>query len=212
MKGRPPGNVAAELFAQAIGPDNLPGAASLGQRGQAIRRSIHRVGVIKEQLDLPGRGVYKNAKRILASETQAYSHQSNLYAAAKSPGTKYVKWSVSSDHAESDFAPDECDVLAESDLSGAGGGLYRPENAPGHPHPFCQCSVSPVSLPVSEWQEDYGKAPRPPETNDRSVKSILNRNQHKGSPALTEGRLARLTEKMNSEVGYAHERYLLHGI
>ena len=214
MDGRPARDVAAEFFQQLIGDKHMRGAAeSLGHRGQQIRRGVQRVGTIKQDMAIgrKGKGIYANLNRIMKSEEQAIKHQASLYGAAKSPAIQFVHWRTSNVHDRLPSSPDICDVYEDWNAFGAGPGLWRPETCPGHPHPFCQCTVEGVVIPPDKLGP-IGEPPKTRRPSSRAVQRILRQHEHDGSPALTSRRLATTTDWADRDIDYGEYRYSRFGV
>jgi hypothetical protein len=99
-----------------------------------------------------------DARRIAVSETLNALRESQAEALEASSVVDAVKWQVSGRHAGLPSSPDECDILAESDLYEQGPGWYPVSRIPIAPHPWCACTTGETRLrPPSEWG-----SPRPP--------------------------------------------------
>ena len=91
----------------------------------------------------PGKGVYrssfKNAQRVLVTESNRFYRLSTLSYAQDKPWVRSVKWNRSSD---APFPCPVCHRLATQDIHELGAGQYLPGNAPSTPHPFCECYIT----------------------------------------------------------------------
>ena len=209
LSGQPGREVAGEMFRQMIGQD-VSGIRSMGRHGQAIRRRIQRLSAIQERIDLPGNGIYRDARRLIWTETENVKHHSTLYGASVNPANEYVRWQMSPRH----VIPDECDVLERAAPHGLPG-LYRPETCPSQPHPFCRCTVIPVFLDPEDWKDDFGEPVRPRILDQAEVDRIMKNLPYMpaaGSPTLSPKRLKWLRDKVNADTAYGYEKWKLHGI
>ena len=210
MQGAPVRDATARLFAELVGLHNMPGADTLGHRGEQIRRRMQSIGYYKEKL-LDGYKPASSAKRIILSEMASMKQHSTAYMAAKSPATKYVQWVLSMRHPIIESSPDICDIYAHGNWHGAGNGLFRPENVPGHPHPFCACKLVPVVIQdTSQWSSDFGPPPEPTIPTQAQVSNIL---RHSPGPAnQTRGRILRTTRNAAGDLRYANYRFNRMGV
>ena len=133
--------------------------AKIGGRGRLTKAVIAEYG-LKPQ-DVTGlKTLFYDARRITVSETLNTLRETNARALVESPVVLAAQWQRSGRHRSVSY-PDECDVLAESDLYGYGPGYYIVEAWPLAPHPHCGCTQGAVLLrPPSQWGQPKPQ-PRP---------------------------------------------------
>ena len=87
----------------------------------------------------PGRGVYrsayKNAERLLRTETMRAYRVSTAEYAKRRAWVHGVRWRLSAAHSR----PDICEEFANADYYGLGPGVYPPDATPDSAHPHCMC-------------------------------------------------------------------------
>lgn len=148
---------------EGIGPDELARRLRRYVKGsegfEELFESQTIAGVEVEKLDLRGlsraqRGaaakMVHNARRIAFSETHNVLSIAEVAHFTRDPLIKAVRWTLSPDRGTG--GPDECDVLASSDVYGLGSGVYPLDGVPPPPHPFDRCETIPLTRPTSEAQ------------------------------------------------------------
>lgn len=142
----------------------LTAGVATGRSSRALARDIaelllgrpgnlHPYGLPRTAL--PGlRSVRYDAHRIARTEINTAWREANAIQLDASPVVAGVAWQLSGNHP----APDECDILADTDFYGLGPGIYPTSRWPLAPHPHCECYQGRVVLRnPSEWT-----SPKPP--------------------------------------------------
>lgn len=97
-----------------------------------------------------------DAKRIATTEALGALRESQTLAMAETSVVEAVKYQLSGAHR----ITDECDLLAEADWYGLGGGFFPPSRFPALVHPFCGCTQGEVRLlHPSKWSGSRPAAP-----------------------------------------------------
>lgn len=106
----------------------------------------------------PG-GVSYAANRLARTEINNAFHRAQIDRRSQEPWTQGFKWNISRSHPK----PDECNVYAEtSHYEGGPAGVFKPNQAPGKPHPNCLCYLTTVTISEDDFingflNGDYSK-------------------------------------------------------
>lgn len=103
------------------------------------------------RMDTAG-GVRYAAMRLARTELNNAFHATAVRHAIQSPAIAGMKWHLSGSHPK----PDECDeYAADTHFSGGEPGVFKPKDVPAKPHPQCLCFVTPVTISLDEFKEQY---------------------------------------------------------
>lgn len=161
----------------------MPGPSTL-HRGGFGRIDLTKYGLSPGQVS-GARTLLYDARRIAVSQANNTLRETNRQALLDSDLILAARWQLSGRHSD----PDECDILAESDLYGYGPGMYPPHDWPAGPHPFCGCTqAGPVRVrPPSTWNQP-APAPPPPRRGGLRVPEGAERRERNALRALAIGR------------------------
>lgn len=209
-----PGREAARKLLGDLGDHDriLNALENEGPRGERVRRAIQRAGRAGDDIGASGRNLYANAKRAMAHELTQAQHEADVLTAQESPSVKALRWRVSARHPTLDSSPDVCDVLAEADAHGLGGGLYHPGSAPSLPHPYCECAVIPQTADRDEWGEisyndDQAPNREPDPVDETEAGAIMRGNLTAESGPVTQASIERAVESINQRTAIAYDEF-----
>lgn len=156
---------------------------------QGIETATGRVAKI-DLRQVPGgtrgaaREMVHNANRIAFSEIQNARSEAELQHFIQDPLTEAARWVLSPNRGISFDPPDECDVMADADFYGMGGGVYPLTQFPGPPHPWDRCEREPVTRDLKN-----AKDPKPLQVErKRSASQVQVPQSHR----LSEARIGRI--------------------
>lgn len=101
--------------------------------------------------NVPG-GVKYAARRLAVTEMNNAFHLQTIRYTREQPWIKGYQWHLSGRHGR----PDICNEYADDDHDNLGPGVFKKNNVPGKPHPFCLCFLTPVSMTQAEFMRARG--------------------------------------------------------
>jgi len=177
---------------------------SENEYSKALGRLLERGADAKTEVDLgigTGPHVFGNLERMGETELSAVVDETSKQVAAKNPAIDLLEWTLSPAHGGR-HAPDACDLFAQEDLHGFGGGLYHPSYIPSQPHPRCKCSVVAVLKSPENWGTRR-PAPDRPAIEPQALKSRM--KQYSGDRTVTDAHAEKQAKEMRDVIGLVHE-------
>jgi len=144
------------------------------------------------ELRSAARKVRFNSTRIAWSEIHNARAEAEVQHFAADPLIGAVRWTLAPDRG-SQTSPDECDVLATSDLWGLGPGLYPVDQVPLPPHPFDRCERVPVMN--DEIGQPWGEKQLSSGLERRNAQSFGRLPKGKGVTSAEGGRIRERAER-----------------
>lgn len=133
---------------------NDPEVLSLLDRSNgALAKAARHGAPVDSRVIQRARSLISDARRIAVTEINTSYFEADRVGNAESPVIKLVRWELSGRHEGLRTSPDVCDYYAYGDLHGFGPGLFHPETVPALPHPYCGCSINPITRPPEEWND-----------------------------------------------------------
>ena len=114
------------------------------------RDSISDIRKLRGESRRLGQTLRSSSLRMARTEIHNAFWETSVRSARKSPVVIAQKWNLSAGHGDR-VGFDICDVLADSDMYGLGGGVYPTGNVPIVPHPNDICFLTDVIRPAKDW-------------------------------------------------------------